>query len=49
MLASSHHYAEIKHFEDHGIELTGEVKVNLEKWLLVSKPLTIRWSKIFDG
>jgi hypothetical protein len=26
MLASSHHYAEIKHFEDHGIELTGEVK-----------------------
>jgi dihydrolipoamide dehydrogenase len=39
MLASSHHYAEIKHFEDHGIELTGEVKVNLEKWLLVSKPL----------
>jgi dihydrolipoamide dehydrogenase len=31
MLASSHHYAEIKHFEDHGIELTGEVKVNLEK------------------
>ncbi len=31
MLASSHHYAEIKHFADHGIELTGEVKVNLEK------------------
>ena len=31
MLASSHHYAEIKHFEDHGIELTGEVKVNLAK------------------
>jgi dihydrolipoamide dehydrogenase len=30
MLASSHHYAEIKHFEDHGIELTGEVKVNLK-------------------
>jgi dihydrolipoamide dehydrogenase len=29
-----HHYAEIKHFEDHGIELTGEVKVNLAKWLL---------------
>jgi dihydrolipoamide dehydrogenase len=29
MLASSHHYAEIH--EDHGIELTGEVKVNW-KW-----------------
>jgi hypothetical protein len=38
MLASSHHYAEIKHFEDHGIELTGEVS-KLKKWLLVSKPL----------
>ncbi|OCB70189.1 dihydrolipoyl dehydrogenase [Flavobacterium crassostreae] len=31
MLSSSHHYAEIKHFADHGIELSGEVKVNLEK------------------
>jgi dihydrolipoamide dehydrogenase len=31
MLASSHHYAEIKHFEDHGIELTGEVKSKLGK------------------
>jgi dihydrolipoamide dehydrogenase len=30
MLASSHHYAEIKHFEDHGIEL-GEVKSKLGK------------------
>jgi dihydrolipoamide dehydrogenase len=33
VIASSHHYAEIK--LDHGIELTGEVKVNLVKWLLV--------------
>jgi dihydrolipoamide dehydrogenase len=31
MLASSHHYAEIAHFADHGIEVSGEVKVNLEK------------------
>jgi hypothetical protein len=23
--------------QDHGIELTGEVKVNLAKWLLASK------------
>jgi len=31
MLASSHHYEELQHFTDHGIEVTGEVKVNLEK------------------
>ena len=33
LLASSHHYDEIKHFADHGIELSGEVKVNLEKMI----------------
>ena len=33
LLASSHHYAEIKHFADHGIEVSGEVKVNLEKMI----------------
>ena len=32
-MSSSHHYAEIKHFADHGIELSGEVKVNLEKMI----------------
>jgi dihydrolipoamide dehydrogenase len=32
-LSSSHHYAEIAHFADHGIELSGEVKVNLEKMI----------------
>ena len=31
MLASSHHYDEMKHFADHGIEVSGDVKVNLEK------------------
>ena len=31
LLALSHHYSEIAHFADHGIEVTGEVKVNLEK------------------
>lgn len=33
LLSSSHHYAEVKHFADHGIELSGEVKVNLEKMI----------------
>ena len=33
LLASSHHYAEIAHFADHGIEVSGEVKVNLEKMI----------------
>ncbi len=33
LLASSHHYSEIAHFADHGIELSGEVKVNLEKMI----------------
>nr|WP_315163628.1 dihydrolipoyl dehydrogenase [uncultured Flavobacterium sp.] len=33
LLSSSHHYAEIAHFADHGIELSSEVKVNLEKMI----------------
>ncbi|MBO6606742.1 dihydrolipoyl dehydrogenase [Psychroserpens sp.] len=34
LLASSHHYEEAtKHFEDHGIEIPGEIKVNLEKMI----------------
>jgi dihydrolipoamide dehydrogenase len=33
LLASSHHYDEMKHFADHGIEVSGEVKVNLEKMI----------------
>ena len=33
LLASSHHYDDIKHFEENGIEITGEVKVNLEKMM----------------
>lgn len=33
LLASSHHYSDIAHFEEHGIELSGEVKVNLEKMI----------------
>lgn len=34
LLSSSHHYEEAtKHFEDHGIEIPGDVKVNLEKMI----------------
>ena len=33
LLASSHHYSEMAHFADHGIEVSGEVKVNLEKMI----------------
>ncbi len=33
LLASSHHYEELQHFEEHGIEVSGEVKINLEKMI----------------
>ncbi|MRH99664.1 dihydrolipoyl dehydrogenase [Kriegella sp. EG-1] len=34
MLDSSHHYeSAIKHFDDHGIEIPGDIKVNLEKMI----------------
>jgi dihydrolipoamide dehydrogenase len=33
LLASSHHYSEIAHFADHGIEVSGKVIVNLEKMI----------------
>ncbi len=33
LLASSHHYEELQHFADHGIEVLGDVKVNLEKMI----------------
>ena len=34
LLDSSHHYEDaVKHFEDHGIEIPGDVKVNLEKMI----------------
>ena len=31
LLASSHHYEELQHFADHGIEVLGDVKINLAK------------------
>lgn len=33
LLASSHHYEDLQHFADHGIEVSGDVKVNLEKMI----------------
>lgn len=34
LLASSHHYEEAtKHFEEHGIEISGKINVNLEKMI----------------
>jgi dihydrolipoamide dehydrogenase len=34
LLDSSHHYEDaVKHFQDHGIEIPGEVKINLEKMI----------------
>ncbi len=33
LLASSHHYEELQHFADHGIEVSGEVKINLQKMI----------------
>ena len=34
LLDSSHHYEDaVKHFEDHGIEIPGEIKVNLKKMI----------------
>ncbi len=34
LLDSSHHYEDaVKHFEEHGIEIPGEIKVNLEKMI----------------
>jgi len=34
LLDSSHHYHDaVKHFEEHGIEIPGEIKVNLEKMI----------------
>jgi dihydrolipoamide dehydrogenase len=34
LLDSSHHYEDaVKHFEEHGIEISGEIKVNLEKMI----------------
>lgn len=33
LLASSHHVEEMSHFSDHGIEIAGDVKINLQKMI----------------
>ena len=33
LLASSHHYEELQHFADHGIEVSGKVKVDITKMI----------------
>lgn len=33
LLSSSHHYEELQHFGDHGIEISGNINVNLEKMI----------------
>ncbi|HLW61829.1 MAG TPA: dihydrolipoyl dehydrogenase [Flavobacterium sp.] len=33
LLASSHHVEEASHFADHGIEISGDLKINLEKMI----------------
>lgn len=33
LLASSHHFSDVSHFAEHGIEVSGEIKVNLEKMI----------------
>mgnify|MGYP000352491713 FL=1 len=44
LLSSSHHYAEIAHFAEHGIELAGEVKVNLEKMIARKQAVVVQTS-----
>ena len=40
LLDSSHHYeSAVKHFAEHGIEVPGEVKVNLEQ--MIAKRMTL--------
>lgn len=47
LLDSSHHYDDaVRHFEDHGIELPGEVKLNLEK-MMARKSAVV--SQTIDG
>ena len=33
LLSSSHHYDDLKHFEENGIEVSGEIKANLSKMI----------------
>ncbi|WP_224483080.1 dihydrolipoyl dehydrogenase [Robertkochia aurantiaca] len=49
LLDSSHHYEDaIKHFEEHGIEIPGEVKVNLEKMIARKRGVVEQTTKGID-
>ena len=49
LLDSSHHYEDaVKHFEEHGIEIPGEVKVNLEKMIARKSSVVEQTTKGID-
>jgi dihydrolipoamide dehydrogenase len=50
LLASSHHYSDVA-LADHGIEISGEVKVNLEKMIARKQAIVDQTTggKIFNG
>ncbi|TXK74719.1 dihydrolipoyl dehydrogenase [Mesonia sp. HuA40] len=49
LLDSSHHYEDaIKHFEEHGIEIAGEVKMNLEKMMARKNTVVEQTTKGID-
>ena len=53
LLDSSHHYEDaVKHFEQHGIDITGDIKVNLEKMIARKQAVvdqTTKRNSIPDG
>ncbi len=49
LLDSSHHYEDaIKHFETHGIEIPGEIKVNFEKMIARKRGVVEQTTKGID-
>ena len=49
LLDSSHHYEEaISHFETHGIEITGEVKVNIKKIIHSKQAVVDQTNKVIQ-
>lgn len=49
LLDSSHHYEDsVKHFEEHGIEISGDIKVNLEKMIARKQDVVDQTTKGID-
>ncbi|UOB17751.1 dihydrolipoyl dehydrogenase [Abyssalbus ytuae] len=49
LLDSSHHYEDaVKHFEEHGIEVSGDIKVNLEKMISRKQSVVDQTTKGID-